>query len=114
MRVLLRRKSDAAELFEQFLAGSRADGVPSKVVIVRSNGSGEFRAGNIGDLCSSRRMNPEFTTTDSAQINGVAERALAWIETAAMKTMNPGSISFSRRTTPGPCVVVGGSVPLGL
>ena len=39
----MRHKSDAAELFEQFLADSRADGVPSTVVIVRSDGGGEFR-----------------------------------------------------------------------
>ena len=102
MRVLLRRRSDAAELFKQFLAGSRADGVPSKVVIVRSNGSGEFRAGNLGDLCSSRRMNPEFTTTDSAQINGVAERALAWIETAAMASRIQAQYRFRVAQLPAP------------
>ena len=41
----MRPKSDAAELFEQFLADTRADGVPSEVVIVRSDGGGQFRRG---------------------------------------------------------------------
>ena len=38
----MRHKSDAAELFEQFPAASRADDVPSKVVVVvvRSGGGG--------------------------------------------------------------------------
>ena len=33
----VRHKSDAVELFEQFLADSRADGVPSTVAIARSH-----------------------------------------------------------------------------
>ena len=33
--------SRTPEIFEQFLADTRADGVPSKVVIVRSDGGGE-------------------------------------------------------------------------
>ena len=80
----MRHKSDAAELFKQFLADSRADDVPSKVVIVRSDGGGEFRGGEFGDLCRTRGIKQEFTTADSPQFNGVAERALGLIETAAM------------------------------
>ena len=77
-------KWDAAEMFEQFLADTRADGVPSEVVIVRSDGGGEFRGAKFGDLCKSRSIKQEFTTADSPQFNGVAERALGLIETAAM------------------------------
>ena len=69
-------KSDVAELFEQFLADTRADGAPSKVVIVRSDGGGEFRGGKFGGLCRSRGIKQEFTTADSPQLNGVGERAL--------------------------------------
>ena len=43
----LRHKSDAAELFEQFLADTRADGVSSKMVIVRSDGVAERALGLI-------------------------------------------------------------------
>ena len=39
----MRHKSDAALLFEQFLANARADDVPYKVIVVRSDGGGEFR-----------------------------------------------------------------------
>ena len=34
----MRHKSDAAEMFEEFLVDTRADGFPSKAVIVRSDG----------------------------------------------------------------------------
>ena len=43
----MRHKSDNAEMFEQFLADTRADGVFSKVVIVRSGGGSEFRGGSL-------------------------------------------------------------------
>ena len=79
----MRHKSDAAEMFEQFLADTRTDGVPSKVVIVRSDGGGEFRGGKFGELRRSRGIKQEFTTADSPQFNGVAEPALGLIETAA-------------------------------
>ena len=32
-------------MFQQFLAETRADGAPSKAVIVLSDGGGEFRGG---------------------------------------------------------------------
>lgn len=41
----MRHKSGAAELFEQSLVDTRADSVPSKVVIVRLDGSGKFHGG---------------------------------------------------------------------
>ena len=71
-------------MFEQFLADTRADGAPSKVVIVRTDGGGEFRGGKFRDLCRSRGIKQEFTTADSPQFNGIAKRALGLIETAAM------------------------------
>ena len=38
----LKHKSDAAESFRKFLADVRADGVPSRVEMVRSDNGGEF------------------------------------------------------------------------
>ena len=81
---VLRRKSDAAETFKQFLSETRAGDVPSQVVTVRSAGGGEICGGKFGDLCRSRCIKQEITTADSPQVNGVAERALGFIETAAM------------------------------
>ena len=58
--------SDAAKLFERFLADSRAIGVPSTVVVVRPDGGGESRGGKFGDLCRSRGIKQEFRTADSS------------------------------------------------
>ena len=47
-------------------------------------GAVNFAGGKFGDLCRSRRIKKDFTTDDSPQFSGVAERALGLIETAAM------------------------------
>ena len=80
----MRNKSDATETFEEFLSGTPADGVPSQVVTVRSDGDAEFRWRKFGNLCRSRCIKQGFTTADSHQFNGAAERPLGLIETAAM------------------------------
>ena len=81
----LRKKSNATEAFKHFLADVRADGVPSTVEIVRSDGGGEFSFdGSFGDLCRDRGIKQEFTCQDSPEMNGIAERALGLIEASAM------------------------------
>ena len=50
----LRHKSDGADMLEQFLGDTLANGVSSKVVIVRSYLVGEFRGGKFGDRCRSQ------------------------------------------------------------
>ena len=65
--VFMGHKSDAAETIKQFLSDTRADGGPSQVVTVRSDGGGEFCGGKFGDLCRSRCIKQEFTTADSPQ-----------------------------------------------
>ena len=47
-------------------------------------GAVNFCGGDFGGLCRSRCIKQEFTTADNPQFNGVAERALGLIETAAM------------------------------
>lgn len=49
----IRHKSDAAEAFEQFLADTRSEGIPSAVVVVvRLNDRGKFLGGTFGALCT--------------------------------------------------------------
>ena len=109
----MRHKSDAAEFFEHFLADTRADGVPSQVMIGRSGGGGEFCGGKFGELCRSQYIKQVFTTADSPQFNGVAKRAVGLIKTAAMA----GRIQVRKRF-PGAQLPatesVGRSVALGL
>ena len=66
------------------LADARADGVPSKVEIVRSDKGGEFFGGEFGEVCKQHCIKQEFTNADSPQQNGVAERALGIIQTAGL------------------------------
>ena len=73
----LRNKLDAADAFKEFLADTRTEG---DVEIVRSDGGGEFR-GRFSQVCVDNRIKQEFTTPDTPQYNGVAERGLALIET---------------------------------
>ena len=87
------------------LADTRADGVPSKVVIVRPDGGGEFRGGKFGDLCRSRGIKQEFTTADSPQFNGVAGRALDLIETAAIGRRIQARELFPGAQLPATCLL---------
>ena len=77
-------KHDAASAFEKFLADLRVEDTPSEVVIVRSDDGGEFMEGKFGKLCRERKIKQEFTTADSPEYNGVAERGLTMIESAAL------------------------------
>ena len=64
----IRHKSNAAETFQQFLADTRAHGVPSQVVISRFDGGGELRVGSLGtnaDRDASRRSSPRPTIPNS-------------------------------------------------
>ena len=89
-------KSDAAEAFKQFLADLRVEGIPSEVVVVRSDNGGEFNQGEFGQLCRERNIKQEFTTADSPEYNnGVAERGLAMIESAALAVRIQASELFS-------------------
>ena len=58
------------------------EGIPSEVVVVRSDNGGEFNQGEFEQLCREKNIKQEFTTADSPEHNGVAERGLAKIESA--------------------------------
>ena len=77
-------KSNATEAFKQFLADLRVEGVPSEVVVVRSDNGGESNQGEFGQLCRGRNIKQEVTTDDSPEYKGVAERRLAVIKSAAI------------------------------
>ena len=78
-------KSDDTETFKKFLADLRVVVViPLEVVVVRSENGGEFNQGEFGQLCRERNVKQEFTTAHSPEYNGVAERGLAMIGSAAL------------------------------
>ena len=84
----MRHKPDAAETLNQFLSNSSRTllQVVSRQRWRPSDPMGEvnFCGGTFGHLCRLRCIEQEFTTADSPQYNGVAERALVFIETAAV------------------------------
>lgn len=65
-------------LYERFWLTS-VEGIPSEVVVVRSDNGGEFNGGNVGKLCPEGNIKQMFTTADSPGCNGMAERGLAMI-----------------------------------
>ena len=52
--------------------------------MIKSDDGGEFSEGKFGKLCRERNIKQEFTTADSPEYNGDAERGLALIESAAL------------------------------
>ena len=72
----LRTKDETATYFSKYLA----EIAPRKVEVARSDGGGEVSKGGFGALCTTEKIRQEFTTADSPQCNGVAERQIAIIE----------------------------------
>ena len=90
----LKHKSDASDAFRKFLADVRADGVPSKVEIVRSDNGGEFFGGEFGEVCKQFCIKQEFTNANSPKQNGVVERALGILQNAALAACIQAPIIF--------------------
>ena len=72
----------------------RADGVPSKVKIVRSDNGGEFFGEEFAEVCKQFCIKQEFTNADSPKKNGVVERALGIIQNAALAACIQAPIIF--------------------
>ena len=87
-------------LFRSFLASVRADGLPSLVEIVRSDNGGEFFGGEFESVCNELLIKQEFTPAYSPQFNGVAERGLGMIETAAMAARIQAKVLFGHVQLP--------------
>ena len=93
-------KYDTTSAFEKFLADLRVEGTPSEAVIVRSDDGGEFMEGKFEKFCRERKTKQEFTTADSPEYNGVAERGLAMIESAALAARIQASELFPGYSNP--------------
>ena len=58
----LKQKSNTADAFKKFLVDVRADGVPSEVIIVKSDDGGEWYGGDFGSVCRHYCFKQEFTS----------------------------------------------------
>ena len=90
----LKHKSEAADAFRKFLADVRADGIASKVEIVRSHIGGEIYGGVFGEVCKQYCIKQEFMNANSPNQNGVLGRALGIIQNAALAACIQAPIFF--------------------
>ena len=63
-----------------------------KVEYVRCNNAGENKK-YIQDIAINKQIKPEFTSTETPQFNGVAERQIAVLKQRAIAMMNSASLS---------------------
>ena len=91
----MRSKDEVSRYFRQYLADYRFTGVPCPVETVRTDDAAEFKGGAFADLCRERGIRQEFTTADSPQFNGVAERGIVVIEPAGKATIIQAGLNFS-------------------
>ncbi|CAN0349001.1 unnamed protein product, partial [Ascophyllum nodosum] len=66
----LRSKDETAKYFSKHLTEIAC----RKVEVARSDRGGEYSKGAFGALCTTEKIRQEFTTADSPQYNGVADR----------------------------------------
>ena len=90
----MRSKDEVSRYFRQYLADYRFTGVPCPVETVRTDDAAEFKGGAFADICRERRIRQEFTTADSPQFNGVAERGIAMIESAGKAVIIHAGLNF--------------------
>ena len=74
------------------LAVVRADGVPTKVEIVRSDNGGKFFREEFGEVCKQYCIKQEFT--NAKYQNGLAERVLGIIQNAVLAACIQAPIIF--------------------
>ena len=90
----MRSKNEISRYFRQYLADYRFTGVPCPVETVRTDDAAELKGGAFADLCRERVIRQEFTTADSPQCNGVAERGIAMIESAGKAAIIQAGLNF--------------------
>ena len=89
----LKHKSDSGDAFRKFLAIARADGVPSKVEIARSENGGSFPVVSL-ENCANSLASSRYSPTPTALNNGGVERALGIIRKAGLAAFLQALIIF--------------------
>ena len=91
----MRNKSEVSEDFKQYPADHRSSGTTSPVETGPTDDAAESKSGYFPDLCRERGIRQEFTTTNSPQFNGVAERGIAMIDPSGKATSIQAKCIFS-------------------
>ena len=92
----LRTKDETATYFSKYLA----EIAPRKVEVARSDRGGEFSKGVFDALCTTDKIRQEFTTADSPQYNGVAERQIAIMEAAGLAARIQAAVKYPNDVFP--------------
>ncbi|CAM9745032.1 unnamed protein product, partial [Sphacelaria rigidula] len=92
----LRTKDEYVQYFSKYIAEIH----PRKVEKVRRDGGGEFSEGAFEELCDREKIKQEKITADSPQSNGVAERAIDFIESAGLAAKIQASEIYPNQNIP--------------
>ena len=87
----MRKKSESLDALDQFLADTREYG-PSK--IIRTDYAPQLKAGKFDEICRKLHIIREYTSANTQQLNGVAERGLTLIEKVAKASAYQAKVSF--------------------
>ena len=88
------QQSDTVALFELCLADERVAGIPSAVEVICLEERGEFN-GKTAKLRRRHSIRQKFTTADSRNFNGIAERHIAMIESSGIAAQMLAKSFFS-------------------
>ena len=93
----MKSKSEAPARLLQYIADTSQDGL---IGIIRSDDAPELMYGEFAEICNKNGIKREFTSANTPQLNGVAERGLALIEKLAKTSMIQAKSSFVGQDLP--------------
>ena len=87
----MRKKSEPPDALDQFLADTKEYGPPK---IIRTDDAPQLKEGKFDEICRKLHIKREFTSANTPQLNGVAERGLTLIEKVAKASAYQAKVSF--------------------
>ena len=87
----MREKSESPDALDQFLADTREYEPPKTIC---TDDAPRLKAGKFDEICSKLHIKREFTSANTPQLNGVAERGLTLIEKVAKTFAYQVKVSF--------------------
>ncbi|CAM9443784.1 unnamed protein product, partial [Ascophyllum nodosum] len=87
----MKTKSESPDALDQFLADTREYGPPKTI---RTDDAPQLKAGKFDEICRKLHIKREFTSANTPQLNGVAERGLTLIEKVAKASAYQAKVSF--------------------
>ena len=87
----MRKKPESPDALDQCLADTREYGPPK---IIRTDDVPQLKADKSDEICRKLHIKREFTSANTPQLNGVAERGLTLIEKVAKASAYQAKVSF--------------------